>query len=149
MGEGNRKGRCFGAGFEKEALEDGRVFMRRVGERLPRREAQGTGMNTFTFLSNQQPFTEKLLCARHCGRRWGHKAEMSMVCSSPGTNKEASLAEVDLFWWRSKVGKVGGGSVPSRCVPPSPIGSGEILKCFRQMNTPEKSFVFWSLRRLI
>jgi len=101
------------------------------------------------FFENFIAFTEKLLCARHCGRRWGHKAEISMVCSSPGTNKEVSLAEVDLFWWRSKVGKVGGGSVPSRCVPPSPIGSGEILKCFRQMNTPEKSFVFWSLRRLI
>ena len=25
MGEGNRKGRCFGAGFEKEALEDGKI----------------------------------------------------------------------------------------------------------------------------
>ena len=109
-------------------MEDGWVFLRWVGMGLPGREAQSPGVKAFMFLSNQQPFTEKLLCAKYCGWRWGYKAEMSMVCSSPGTNKEASLAGVDLSWWRSKIGKVGRGSVPSRHVPLSPIGSGEI--CF-------------------
>lgn len=69
---------------------------RRVGKGLPGSEVQSTGLKAFTFLLSGQPFTEKLLCTRYCDRRWGYKAEMSMVCSSPGTNKEASLAGVDL-----------------------------------------------------
>lgn len=96
MGEGSSKGRCFGAGVENKALEDGWVFTRRVGKGPPGSEVQSTGLKAFTFLLNRQLFTEKLLCTRYCDRRWGYKAEMSMVCSSPGTNKEASLAGVDL-----------------------------------------------------
>lgn len=94
-GEGNDEGREEVGWGEVEGEQRGFGEWLGVHQTCGRGASQQprAGPKALAFSMNRQTLTEQLLCAGYCARRWGFRAEMSMVGSSREQIRKQGLQE--------------------------------------------------------